>query len=382
MEVNTAKMIPSYLPTVTGREEYYIRQLLQHPEQLKDYRYSGLCREMFEGIMGSSVLLTNACTSALEIAALQLGINDGDEVIIPSFTHVGTANAFVIRGAALRFVDIRPDTMNINEGLIEEAITSKTKAIVVMHYAAVGAEMEAILQIADQYNLPVIEDAAHGILAKRNGKYLGTFGRFGAMSFDQTKNINSVKGGLLMVNNQGDMARAEIHCEGGTDRRAFMRGERSFYQWVEKGSNCTMDELCAAYLYGQMESAEEIIEQRRALWYRYNGNLKGLSDEGRVELSYVPQGCEHNGHIFYFKTQDKVERNKLMQYLREEGIETTFHYIPLHSSAYGMMATQFVGEDKYTTLESERLLRLPLYYGLTADVVDRISETVIKFYKN
>lgn len=328
----------------------------------------------------NKALLTTSCTHALEMSAILCNIKPGDEVIMPSYTFVSTADAFVMRGAEIVFVDIRPDTMNIDENLIEEAITSKTKAIVPVHYAGVGCEMDKITELALKYNLDVVEDDAQGIMSTYKGKPLGSFGRFGCLSFHETKNYTMGEGGALLINNMQDIERAEIIREKGTNRSKFFRGEIDKYTWVDCGSSYLPSEINAAYLYGQLMSAEQINEERLVLWNKYYDNLSALKDKGCLDLPFVPDYCTHNAHMFYIKVKDLEERTKLIDYLRKNDVYAVFHYIPLHSSPAGFKYGHFSGADNYTTKESERLLRLPMYYGLKLEEIDYISEQIVKFY--
>ena len=361
--------------------EYMEDAIINRKKICGDGYYSNKCKEWFERKLGDKVLLTTSCTHALEMAALLADIGPGDEVIMPSYTFVSTANAFVIRGAKIKFVDIRKDTMNIDENLIEQAITSRTKAIVPVHYAGVGCEMDTIMDIAKGYNLAVIEDAAQGMMATYKGKALGTFGRFGTFSFHETKNYTMGEGGLILIRDEEDIKRAEVIREKGTDRKKFFRGEVDKYSWVDIGSSYLPSEMNAAYLYAQLEDADKINKKRCRIWNTYRRELEELNQNERIELPYIPDECRHNAHMFYIKTRNTEEREELMSYLKENGIAAVFHYVPLHSSQAGMKYGEFVGQDKNTTTESERLLRLPLFYDLTKDEQSKVIETVIKFYK-
>lgn len=325
-------------------------------------------------------LLTTSCTHALEMAAILCNIQSDDEVIMPSYTFVSTANAFVLRGARIKFVDIRPDTMNIDERLIENAITKKTKAIVPVHYAGVGCNMDVINEIAKSNNLSVIEDAAQGVMATYKGEYLGAIGDFGCYSFHETKNYTMGEGGAILVNNQKYLERAEIIREKGTNRSQFFRGEVDKYTWVDQGSSYLPSEMNAAYLYAQLEEAEAINNNRLNSWELYYQGLKHLQDNNSIELPYIPYECKHNAHMFYIKAKDLEERTKLIEYLRKNDIGAVFHYVPLHSSAAGKQYGDFVGEDRYTTKESERLLRLPLFYNIKEEVIEYIIQKVNDFY--
>ena len=325
-------------------------------------------------------MLTTSCTHATEMAALLADIQPGDEVIMPSYTFVSTADAFVLRGAVAVFVDIRPDTMNMDETLIESAITSKTKAIVPVHYAGVACEMDTIMNIAKAHNLMVIEDAAQGVMSTYKGKALGTIGDYGCYSFHETKNYSMGEGGALLIQDPVNVERAEIIREKGTNRSKFFRGEIDKYTWVAAGSSYLPSELNAAYLYAQLEQAQQIFDNRMACWNRYYEQLTPLAEARRLELPVIPEGCQHNAHMFYIKVKDLDERTALISYLKQQGIQTVFHYIPLHSSPAGRALGRFHGEDRYTTRESERLLRLPMYYGLQESDVDQVVHAIRSFW--
>lgn len=326
------------------------------------------------------VLLTTSCTHALEMSALLIDIKQGDEVILPSYTFPSTANAFALRGAKLIFVDIRPDTMNINENLLEPAITSKTKAIVVVHYAGVSCEMDTIMDVAKKHNLFIIEDAAQGVMSTYKGKELGTIGHIGTYSFHETKNFTCGEGGAILLNDESFIKRAEIMWEKGTNRLQFFRGEIDKYTWQDIGSSYLPSELNAAFLFAQLENAKEITESRLSCWNRYHENLKHLEDKGTIELPRVPKECRHAAHMFYIKVSD--ERKKVLDYLKSNNIFSFFHYVPLHSSPAGIKYGTFCGEDKYTTKESERLMRLPIYYNMPSHEVDLVCQTLETFYRS
>ena len=328
----------------------------------------------------AKVLLTTSCTHALELAVLLADIKPGDEVIMPSYTFVSTADAFVLRGAKVVFVDIRPDTMNIDEKLIEDAITDKTKCIAPVHYAGVGCEMDTIMDIARRHNLQVIEDAAQGIMATYKGKALGTFGDFGAFSFHETKNYSMGEGGALLIRDEKHVLDAEIIREKGTNRSQFYRGQIDKYTWMNYGSSYLPSELNAAYLWAQLEKADEINADRLRVWNRYNEGLSDLKEKGLIELPYIPSECTHNAHMFYVKTKDIDERTRFIDFLKKNDILSVFHYVPLHSAPAGLKFGRFNGEDRFTTKESNRLARLPLYYGLENDKVDYIIDKVHEFY--
>lgn len=346
-----------------------------------DGEFTKKCSSWFEEKFHCpKVLMTTSCTHALEMAALLAGIEKGDEVIMPSFTFVSTANAFVLRGAKIKFVDIRPDTMNIDEKLIESAITSKTKMIVPVHYAGVACDMNTIMKIAENNNLMVTEDAAQGVMSTYNGKYLGCIGDFGTYSFHETKNYTMGEGGAIIINRNKYVADAEIIREKGTDRSRFFRGEVDKYSWVEMGSSYLPSELNVAYLYAQLEMAEEINNSRLNAWQRYYDGLLPLARKGRVQLPVIPAECKHNAHIFYIKVKNLQERKKLTEYLKKKSIKALFHYVPLHSSCGGQKYGEFVGRDIYTTSESDRLLRLPLFYNIPNEQIDYIIEKINEFF--
>ncbi len=375
-------MISFNIPPYTGKEIDYIKEAVASQKICGDGQFTKKCSAWMEERTGSSkVLLTTSCTHATEMAAMLSNIQPGDEVIMPSYTFVSTADAFVLRGAKAVFVDIRPDTMNIDERLIEDAITDKTKAIVPVHYAGVGCKMDKIMEIAQKHNLLVIEDAAQGVMSTYKGKALGTIGNFGCYSFHETKNYSMGEGGALLIRNKEDVEQAEIIREKGTNRSKFFRGQIDKYTWVEAGSSYLPSELNAAYLYAQLELADEINNNRLASWNRYYEGLKKLKDEGIIELPVIPEDCTHNAHMFYIKNRDLDERTEFMSYMKENGVGCVFHYIPLHSAPAGLKYGRFNGEDKYTTKESERLARLPLYYNLTEEDQEKVIDTIYKFYK-
>jgi dTDP-4-amino-4,6-dideoxygalactose transaminase len=375
-------MIPFNIPPYIGGEIEYIKEAINAHKICGDGQFTKRCNNWIEERTGTSkALLTTSCTHALEMAAILSDVKPEDEVIMPSYTFVSTADAFVQRGAKIIFVDIRPDTMNIDEKLIEEAITEKTKAIVPVHYAGVACEMDTINNIAKRYNLKVVEDAAQGIMSTYKGKALGALGDFGCYSFHETKNYSMGEGGALLIKDVGYIEDAEIIREKGTNRSKFFRGQIDKYTWVDYGSSYLPSELNAAYLWAQLEKADEINSQRLETWRLYNEGLQSLADENKIELPYIPQKCVHNAHMFYIKAKDIEERTRLINYLKENKILSVFHYIPLHSSPAGKRFGRFSGEDKFTTKESERLLRLPLYYGLEHGQVEFIIERIKKFYR-
>ena len=366
---------------IAGNEFKYVRESILSSCISGDNIFTKKCHRWLEERLGcKKVLLTTSCTHALEMAAILLDIKDGDEIIMPSYTFVSTANAFVLRGAKIVFVDIRPDTMNIDESKIEEAITPRTKAIVPVHYAGVACEMDAIMDIAKRHNLFVVEDAAQGMMSSYKGKALGTIGHLAAFSFHETKNYTSAgEGGLLLVNDERFMQRAEIVREKGTNRSQFFRGMVDKYSWVDIGSSYLMNDVSAAYLWGNLEKADEINLDRLNSWQKYYDGLKELENDGYLELPKIPNGCVHNAHMFYIKVKNLDERTKLIDYLKENDINAAFHYVPLHSAPAGLKFGRFHGVDKFTTQESERLLRLPMYYDLKdGEIAEVINAILIK----
>ncbi len=374
-------MIGFNIPPVIGTEEKYVKQAIEAHKICGDGEFTKKCKEWMENrFKAEEVLLTTSCSSALEMAALLADIKPGDEVIIPAFTFVSTANAFVLRGAKIVFVDIRPDTMNIDEKLIEAAITDRTKAIVPVHYAGVACEMDKILEIAKKHNLLVIEDAAQGVMAKYKDKYLGTIGDIGCYSFHETKNYSSGEGGAVVFKDNRYTEMAEIIREKGTNRSKFFRGQVDKYTWVECGSSYLPSDINAAYLWAELEQADKINDNRLATWNYYNENLKILEDEGYIQRPYIPEECKHNAHMYYIKAKDLEERTNLIKYLKENGVQAVFHYIPLHTAPAGIKYGRFNGEDKYTTKESDRLLRLPMYYNLQKEDAEKVVQTIKDFY--
>ena len=369
------------VPPFTGREDEYVRQAVENQKICGDGEFTKKASHWFEEKTGTAkCLMTTSCTHATELAAILADIKPGDEIIMPSYTFVSTANAFVLRGGVPVFVDIRPDTMNIDEKQIEAAITEKTKAIVPVHYAGVACEMDTIMDIAKRHNLLVIEDAAQGVMASYKGKALGSIGDYGCYSFHETKNYSMGEGGALLIRDREHVERAEIIREKGTDRSKYFRGQVDKYRWQEFGSSYLPSELNVAYLYAQLEMADQINEARLARWNEYYKLLTPLAQAGRIELPVVPEGCVHNAHMFYIKTADEHERQELINYLKERDILAVYHYVPLHSAPAGIKYGRFNGEDVYTTKESERLLRLPMYYGLTAEETAFVADQVKKFY--
>lgn len=375
-------MIPFNKPPYTGNEERYVLESMKSSKISGDGEFTKKCHKWFEDRFDcKKVLLTPSCTHALEMAALLLEVKEGDEVIMPSYTFVSTADAFVLRGAKIVFVDIRPDTMNIDETKIEEAITPKTKVIVPVHYAGVACEMDTIMDIASRHNLFVVEDAAQGMMSSYKGKALGTIGHFGAYSFHETKNYTSAgEGGLLLINDDRFIQRAEIIREKGTNRSLFFRGMVDKYSWVDLGSSYLLNDVSAAYLWGNLEKADEINQNRLNSWQLYYAGLKELEERRLIELPIIPNGCIHNAHMFYIKVKDLEERTRLLEYLKQNDTLAVFHYIPLYSAPAGLKFGRFHGVDNFTTVESERLVRLPMYYGLNKKQVINIVNFIRIFY--
>jgi dTDP-4-amino-4,6-dideoxygalactose transaminase len=375
-------MIHFNLPPLTGNEEKYVLESMKSTKISGDGSFSKRCHQWFEEHLPcKKALLTTSCTHALEMAAILIDIKEGDEVIMPSFTFVSTANAFVLRGAKVVFVDVRADTMNIDETKIESAITPKTKAIVAVHYAGVGCEMDTIMEIALKHNLFVIEDAAQGMMSKYKNRTLGTIGHMGAYSFHETKNYTSGgEGGLLIVNDESFIHRAEIVREKGTNRSQFFRGMTDKYTWVDVGSSYLLNDFSASFLFAQLETADKINTNRLNSWKQYYELLSPLASKGLVELPTVPTECIHNAHMFYLKVKDLDTRTKLLEQLKKEQIGAVFHYVPLHSSPAGIAFGEFRGDDIYTTKESERLIRLPMYYGLSTAQIQEVVKVLNRFY--
>lgn len=375
-------MIDFNVPPYVGTELKYVEEAVAKNHKIcGDGPFTHRCNEWIEKKTGTAkALLTTSCTHATELAALLSDIKEGDEVIMPSYTFVSTADAFVLRGAVPVFVDIRPDTMNIDENLIEAAITDKTRAIVPVHYAGVSCEMEKIMALAKKYDLAVIEDAAQGIMSKYKGKALGTFGDFGCFSFHETKNYSMGEGGALLIRDPENVERAEIIREKGTNRAKFFRGQIDKYTWVDAGSSYLPGDMNAAYLMAQLDMADEIFEDRMRSWNLYYELLKPLAEKGKIRLPYIPEHCTHNAHMFYIKAKDLKERSELIRFLKENDIQSVFHYIPLHTAPAGLRFGRFHGEDVYTTKESERLARLPMFYGLKEEQVRYIADKIKEFY--
>ena len=375
-------MIRFNVPPVAGKEFEYIKQAIESKHICGDGDFTKKCNRWIEQTTGcKKALLTTSCTHALEMAALMCDFQPGDEVILPSYTFSSSANCFIPAGATLVFVDVDPKTMNIDPDCIEKAITDKTKAICVMHYAGVACDMDRIMDIAHRHNLIVVEDAAQAVMATYKGKALGTFGTFGCFSFHETKNYSMGEGGALLINDETYIEKAEILREKGTDRSKFFRGQVDKYSWRDFGSSYLPSELNAAYLWAQLEIADEINQNRLDSWNRYYEALKPLADEGKIELQKHPEGTQHNAHMFYIKLSDLEERTRFIEYMKANDILTVFHYVPLHSAPAGLKYGRFAGEDVYTTAESDRLVRLPLYYKLDKNDQEKIIKTILDFWK-
>lgn len=375
-------MIKFNIPPFIGNEMEYIKDAVNQQKICGDGNYTKKCNQWIEDRFHTSkALLTTSCTHALEMAALLCDTKPGDEVIMPSYTFVSTADAFVSRGAKIVFVDIRPETMNIDERLIEAAITDRTTAIVPVHYAGVSCEMDTIMALAEKYRLKVVEDAAQGVMSTYKGKALGNIGDYGCFSFHETKNYSMGEGGALLIKDKNNIEKAEIIREKGTNRSKFFRGQIDKYTWMDYGSSYLPSDMNAAYLWAQLEKADEINESRLHAWNLYNEQLQDIKNEGYIELPYIPEDCVHNAHMFYIKAKDLEERTQLIAYLKEHGVSAVFHYVPLHSSPAGMKYGVFYGEDHYTTKESERLIRLPLYYGISDEDVNYVIDRIKRFYK-
>lgn len=374
-------MIDFNIPPYTGTEEKYIHEAIRDRKLSGDGRFTRKCSQWLEETLSvAHALLTTSCTHALEMAAVLTGIGEGDEVIMPSYTFVSTANAFVQRGARIVFTDIRPDTMNIDEQLLEDAITPRTRVIVPVHYAGVACEMDTILDIARTHHLQVVEDAAQGITSLYKGKHLGTIGDYGCLSFHETKNLTMGEGGALLFQKEGALEQAEIIREKGTNRSKFFRGQIDKYTWVDYGSSYLPSELNAAYLWGQFMECDKIQQDRMQTWDHYHQAFEDLEQRGYLQRPVIPSYAKHNAHMYYIKVADLETRTRFLSYLREQGILAVFHYVPLHSSAAGQRFGRFCGEDRFTTKESERLVRLPLYYGIGQETREKIAETVKRFF--
>jgi dTDP-4-amino-4,6-dideoxygalactose transaminase len=374
-------MIPFNKPPQFGNEMSFISEAIGSGKISGDGAFTIKCHQWFEQKLGcAKALLTPSCTHALEMAAILIDIQPGDEVIMPSYTFVSTANAFVLRGAVIKFVDIRPDTKNINEALIEAAITERTKAIVPVHYAGVCCDMDAIMKVADRFGLYVIEDAAQGMSSTYQGKPVGSIGHMAAYSFHETKNYTSAgEGGLLIINDRQFVEKAEIIREKGTNRSQFFRGMVDKYSWVDVGSSYLPSDVQAAYLWGQLLNADTINQARLAIWDRYYRGLSHLAD--KIQRPVIPSDCTHNAHMFYIILETLEVRTQLIEHLKADGVMAVFHYVPLHSSKAGKMFGHFVGKDEYTSMLSDCLLRLPLWYGMTENEIDTVLNSVDGFFK-
>lgn len=374
-------MVDFNVPPCVGNEIEYVKQAIESHKICGDGQFTKKCHQWMEDRFNAQkVLLTTSGTTALDMAMLLCDLQPGDEVILPSYTFSSTATSAVLAGAKLVFVDVRPDTMNIDENKIEDAITDRTKVIIAMHYAGVACEMDTIMDIAKRHNLIVVEDAAQGVMSKYKGKYLGTIGTFGCYSFHETKNYSMGEGGALVINDPEYNERAEILREKGTNRAKFFRGQVDKYTWVDFGDSYLPSELNAAYLWAQLLNADEINDNRIATWNRYYQGLQTMAKEGKFEIPTVPEECEHNAHMFYLKCKDLKERSEFIKFMKEKELYCVFHYIPLHSAPAGEKFGRFDGEDEFTTKESERLVRLPMYYGLRKDQVDLVVEGIKEFF--
>ena len=376
-------MIHFNVPPFTGKETEYIQKAIDNHKICGDGEFTKKCNAELEKIFSpSKVLLTTSGTSALEMAAVLCDVKPGDEVIMPSYTFCSTADAFVQRGATIVFVDVRPDTMNIDEKKIEKAITDKTKVIVPVHYAGVACEMDTIMDIARRHNLLVVEDAAQAIFSTYKGKLCGTIGDFGCLSFHETKNLSMGEGGAIIINHEKDYEDAEILREKGTNRSKFFRGQIDKYTWVNYGSSYLPSDMNAAYLYAQIEKKDEIQNSRLAIWNKYYEVFQDLEKAGKIRLPIIPQDCVHNAHMFYFITRSLDERSKFIKYMKDNDVLCVFHYIPLHSAPAGIKFGRFDGKDEITTEYSERLVRLPLYYGLTKEDHQKVIDLILNFFSN
>lgn len=370
--------VPPYVPSADG----YLKQAIENQKICGDGPFTKQCHQWIEEKTGTQkALLTTSGTTALEMAALLCDIQPGDEVILPSYTFSSTATAFVLAGAQLVFVDVRPDTMNLDETKIEDAITGKTKVICAVHYAGVACEMDAIMGIARRHGLKVVEDAAQGVMSTYKGKALGAIGDFGCFSFHETKNYSMGEGGALLINDPACNEKAEIIREKGTNRSNFLRGQVDKYTWVDYGSSYLPSDLNAAYLLSQLEVADQINDDRLRTWGKYHEAFRPLEEAGKVERPTIPEGCQHNAHMYYLKCKDIEERTQLISHLKEHGIGSAFHYIPLHSAPAGERFGRFHGTDEVTTRDSERLVRLPMYYGLSDEDADAVIAQVSAFYE-
>ena len=375
-------MIPFNVPPFIGTELDYVKQAIDAHKICGDGSFTKKCHSFLEERFGAQkALLTTSGTTALEMATLLCGLKAGDEVLVPSFTFSSTATAIVLTGATPVFIDVRPDTMNIDETKLEEAITDKTRAIMAVHYAGVACEMDTIMDIAARHNLKVIEDAAQGVMSTYKGRPLGTIGDFGCYSFHETKNYSMGAGGALIIRNPEDNDSAEILREKGTNRARFFRGQVDKYTWVAYGSSYLPSDMNAAYLWAQLLEADKINDNRLAIWKTYSDAFAPLAEAGRIEVPFIPEGCVHNAHMYYIKLRGLEDRSAFIRYMKDRGIVTVFHYVPLHSSPAGEKFGRFHGEDRYTTSESDRLVRLPLYYGLTPEDQQYVIRTAMEYFK-
>lgn len=375
-------MIYFNIPPFTGKEFEYMREAVDNHKICGDGSFTKKCAKwMQDRFHAYRVMLTTSGSSALDMAALLCDINPGDEVILPSFTFSSTANSFVLAGAKLVFVDIRPDTMNIDENKIEEAITEKTKVICPVHYAGVACEMDAIMDIAKRYKLLVVEDAAQGVMSTYKGKALGTIGDFGCFSFHETKNYSMGEGGAIVINNPKYIEKAEILREKGTNRSQFFRGQVAKYNWVDFGDSYLQSDLNAAYLWAQLEKADEINNNRIETWNAYYKAFKPLADRRLITLPTIPENCVHNAHMFYIKCKDLKTRQAFIEFMKKNDILCVFHYVPLHSAPAGEKFGRFVGIDEYTTSDSDRLVRLPMYYNIDKDDLNKVINKTIDFFE-
>lgn len=376
-------MINFNIPPYVGTEFKYMQEAVNNHKICGDGPFTQKCNEWLENrFHAKKIMLTTSGSSALDMAALLCGLEPGDEVILPSFTFSSTANSFVLAGATLVFVDIRPDTMNIDETKIEAAITDKTKVICPVHYAGVACEMDTIMDIAKRYNLMVVEDAAQGVMSSYKGKALGTIGDFGCYSFHETKNYSMGEGGAIAINNSAYIEKAEILREKGTNRSQFFRGQVAKYNWVDFGDSYLPSDLNAAYLWAQLEIADKINNNRLTTWNKYYNAFKSLAERGIIEIPTIPDNCVHNAHMFYIKCKNLKTRQEYIQFMKDNDILCVFHYVPLHNAPAGIRFGRFVGNDEYTTADSDRLVRLPLYYNINRDDLNRIIEKTIYFFEN
>ena len=374
-------MIPFNVPPFTGKEFEYMHEAVNNHKICGDGPFTKKCDEWMEKRFNAKkVMLTTSGSSALDMAALLCGLQPGDEVILPSFTFSSTANSFVLAGAKLVFVDIRPDTMNINEKKIEAAITDKTRVICPVHYAGVACEMDTIMDIARRHNLLVVEDAAQGVMSTYKGKALGTIGDFGCFSFHETKNYSMGEGGAIVINNEKYIEKAEILREKGTNRSQFFRGQVAKYNWVDFGDSYLQSDLNAAYLWAQLEMADEINKNRLATWNAYYVAFKPLEGKGIITLPIIPEGCVHNAHMFYIKCKDLETRQDYIQFMRSFDIGCVFHYVPLHSAPAGLKFGRFDGKDEHTTPDSDRLVRLPMYYDMSKEDIQEVIDKTLEYF--